>query len=161
MMAFRPPIKSERVNFYRKKELRLWHILKNVCQQVIEGKKHPGAKNKIWKSSNDLYKACKYVLNHFDALTVYTTNPELFSENNCMERNLRMEKIIEDSSKFRSSLEGRAALDILRTIIATCSAAEIPFEVYLKDIMQTPKKIIEAEADKYIPFQYRNLQKSA
>src|SRR5690606_10537445 len=101
-----------------------------VCEHVLEGKQHPCAKNRIWKRKSALYAATKYIIRHYTDLTVYLDHPDLFAENNATERGLRQEKTIEDAAKFRFSEQGRVALDIIRSLIATCRAAEIDFNKY-------------------------------
>ena len=63
--------------------------------------------------------------------------------NNGCERALRIEKCMLNSSKFSKTKGGRATLDILRTINATCTAASLDLTDYLiyvychKDLIET------------------------
>ena len=100
----------------------------------------------IWPPNTELNKACNYVVNHFQELTEYLGNAHLHYTNNGIERALRIEKCMLSSSKFRKTRNGRAALDILRTINATCTVAKIDLTDYIRyvfnhlsDLQKNPK----------------------
>ncbi|MDQ3230469.1 MAG: transposase [Pseudobdellovibrionaceae bacterium] len=149
--AFAEDITSERILRYRRKERFIWAIIRDVCEHVVGGKKHHFAKNKIWKSKTHLYKAAKYVLDHFNELTVYLDYPYLFAENNAIERSLRIEKAIQDAAKFRNAEEGRIALDVIRSVISTCRAAEVDFEWFLTEVLKTNRETIAKNPADYLP----------
>lgn len=117
---------------------KIWLALKNRCSAAINGKAPSTATLRAgfpltqWPPSTDLYKAANYVINNFKELTVYLDKPELEFTNNSQERALRIEKCMLNASKFSKTKGGRAALDILRTINATCTAAELDFTDYLR-----------------------------
>jgi len=90
----------------------------------------------IWPPTTELYTACRYVINHFDELTRYLSNPHLQYTNNGIERALRIEKCMLSGSKFRKTRNGRAVLDVLRTINATCTAAKIDLTVYIRYVFK-------------------------
>jgi hypothetical protein len=48
---------------------------------------------------------------------------------------LRTEKLIENSSMFRQTLEGRFVLDIIRTVLQTAVAAGVPAHDYLTSVL--------------------------
>ena len=130
----------------------VWQALKNRCIAATTGE-IPGRatyrKNcgpQIWPPSTELHTACRYVIKHFDELTRYLENPYLHYTNNESERALRVEKCMLSSSKFRKTRNGRAVLDVLRSINATCTAAKIDLTVYLRyvfkhlpDLRENPK----------------------
>jgi hypothetical protein len=61
---------------------------------------------------------------------------------------LRLEKLIEASSLFRTTLEGRFALDIMRTVLQTAVAARAPLQDYLLSVLRTaPQDVAAAPAD--------------
>ena len=130
----------------------VWQTLKNRCIAATTGEISGRAtyrKNcgpQIWPPSTELHTACRYVIKHFEELTRYLTNPYLRYTNNGIERALRIEKCMLSSSKFRKTRNGRAVLDVLRTINATCTAAKIDLTVYLRyafkhlhDLRENPK----------------------
>ena len=52
---------------------------------------------------------------------------------------------------FRKSIEGRAVLDILRTILQTAVAAGAPPHAYLVDVLRADPADIEARPERYTP----------
>jgi hypothetical protein len=63
-------------------------------------------------------------------------DPRLDLTNNFSERMLRLEKLIEASSLFRTSLEGRFALDIMRSVLQTAVAARAPLQEYILSVLR-------------------------
>jgi len=102
-----------------------------------------------WSKATTLGTAGRYIINHFDALTAYLDDPRLEPTNNLRERMLRMEKLIEGSSMFRKSLEGRFGLDIVRTILQTAVAANAPVHEYLVSVLRAKDEEIAARPAHY------------
>lgn len=116
----------------------IWIAIKNRCEATFTGRfickfpmKEKSGPN-IWPPGTELCKACKYIINNFEELTLYLKIPELKYTNNGSERAVRIEKCMLSSSKFRKTRNGRAVLDVLRTINATVTAAGIDLTDYLK-----------------------------
>ena len=84
-----------------------------------------------FSSETDLGEGARYLIRHFDELTLYLTEPKLRHTNDMSERLLRPEKQIQSLSLFRNSLAGRFALDIVRTTIQTSIAAKVNAARYL------------------------------
>ena len=104
---------------------KMWERLKETCVTLAQR----------WTKATPLGSAARYILKHYERLTAYLSNPRLEATNNLRERMLRTEKLIEKSSLFRQSIEGRVVLDILRTILQTVPSAEpIPLRVRLSRI---------------------------
>lgn len=120
----------------------IWCALRNRCIAVTTGQipgratYRRGSSPDIWPPGTELNRAAMYVINHFEALTLYLKHPELEYTNNGSERALRIEKCMIDSSKFRKTKRGRVTLDILRTINATCTAAGIDLTDYLRFVFK-------------------------
>ncbi len=121
---------------------RLWNSIRKLAEEMTEK----------WSKATKLGAAARYIITHFDKLTAYLSNPRIEATNNHRERMLRTEKLIEKSSMFRRSLEGRFALDIIRTIIQTCIAAGVSPYNYLIAIMKTDSNEIAASPEKYTPY---------
>lgn len=132
---------------------KLWQALKNRCEAAIIGENKTrfaikdGYPARLWPKGTDLYSAANYIIKNFDALTLYLENPYLSYTNNISERAIRIEKLMLQASKFRKNRKGRAILDILRTINATCAAAQIDVTEYLiyyfthqKQAQENPKE---------------------
>jgi hypothetical protein len=120
---------------------KIWDRIKRACTSMAER----------WTKATPLGAAARYVLKHFDRLTAYLDNPRLDPTNNLRERLLRPEKLIEKSAMFRKSIEGRAVLDILRTILQTAVAAGVPPHAYLVDVLKASPADIEAHPERYTP----------
>lgn len=131
----------------------IWEAMRNRCIAAITGEVKSGGtypkdiKPDIWPPGTDLYKACNYVINNYEALTAYLTTPELSYTNNKVERGLRIEKSMLDSSKFRQNRVGRVMMDILRTINATCAAAGVDPDQYLPIALRDPEATLQNPAD--------------
>jgi hypothetical protein len=134
-----------------------WQAIHNRCVAattgVVPGKftYRKGDGPDVWPPGSELYIACRYVIKHFSELTVYLDHPQLQYTNNASERGLRVEKCMLSSSKFRKTRDGRAFLDILRTINATCTAAKIEIEKYIMHISNNMDKVLENPED-YTPY---------
>jgi len=83
---------------------RLWEEIREVATKI-------GSR---WSKESKLGAGARYVIYHYDKLTAYLDDPRLQPTNNMQERMLRTEKLIENSSMFRRSIEGRFVLDIIR-----------------------------------------------
>jgi hypothetical protein len=55
------------------------------------------------------------------------------------------------NSKFRKTRKGRAVLDILRTINATCTAAEVELEDYLQYVFTHEEEMIR-NPEQFTPY---------
>ena len=64
---------------------------------------------------------------------------------------LRTEKLIEGSSMFRKSLEGRFVLDVVRTILQTAVAARAPAHEYLVSVLRTSEDEIAKHPERFTP----------
>ena len=143
---------------YRKRyALKVWSILRRRCIAVTTGELtgrytyRKWTEPQIWPPGTELYKAAQYVIKHFDELTLYTTNAHLQYTNNGSERALRIEKCMLSSSKFRKTRNGRAVLDVLRTINATCAAAKIEIADYLVYVFKHRHEIKD-QPEKFTPY---------
>ena len=104
-----------------------------------------------WSKATKLGAGARYILNHYDKLTAYLDDPRLEATNNLRERMLRTEKLIEGSSMFRRSLEGRFALDVVRTVMQTAVAAGVPVHEYLESVLRADAEVIAAHPERFTP----------
>ena len=105
----------------------------------------------VWSKGTKLGTAARYIINHFEALTAYLDDPRIEATNNLRERMLRMEKLIEGSSMFRRSLEGRFALDVVRSVLQTTVAAGVPVHEYLVSVLRTSHEELAKHPDRFTP----------
>ena len=68
---------------------------------------------------------------------------------------LRLEKLIESSSMFRSTLEGRFVLDVVRSILQTAVAADVPVREYLVSVLRASEEEISAQPWRFTPRAWR------
>jgi hypothetical protein len=104
-----------------------------------------------WSKGTSLGAGARYIIKHYDKLTAYLENPHLDQNNNLRERMLRTEKLIESSSMFRRSLEGRFALDVIRTVMQTAVASGVPVHQYLVSILRADADEISRHPEKFTP----------
>jgi len=119
----------------------LWEQIREIAQKL----------EKRWSKATKLGTAARYILNHYDKLTAYLDDPRLEPTNNMRERMLRTEKLIENSSMFRKSLEGRFVLDIIRTVLQTSVAAGVPIHEYLVSVLREDPDEIAKNPERYTP----------
>jgi hypothetical protein len=105
----------------------------------------------VWSKGTKLGTAARYIIKHFEELTAYLDDPRLEATNNLRERMLRMEKLIEGSSLFRRSLEGRFVLDVVRSVLQTAVAAGVPVHQYLLSVLRTSHNEIAKHPDRFTP----------
>jgi len=122
----------------------IWKALRNRCIAATTGtspgrytfKSDDDFAPDVWPPGTELYRAAQYVINHYAELTLYLDNPFLKFTNNGSERALRIEKCFLSSSKFSKTRLGRAVVDVLRTINATCTAAGLDLADYLRYVFK-------------------------
>ena len=104
-----------------------------------------------WSKATKLGAGARYILKHYDKLTAYLDDPHLEPTNNLRERMLRTEKLIEKSSMFRRTLEGRFALDIVRTVMQTAVAAGVPVHAYIEAVLRADADEVAAHPERFTP----------
>lgn len=129
---------------------KVWAAVRKRCEAVVRGETVYGY---FWPKTSELYIACQYIIKHYGELTRYIEDPRLPSNNNLSERVLRWDKIMQDSSKFRMTEAGRLHIDILRTIVHTCSAADVELKDYLLFVFKHRAALAE-NPGQYTPYAY-------
>lgn len=107
-----------------------------------------------WPRTTELGQAARYLLRHYDTLTYYLSDPRVAASNNLSERMLRMEKLISNNSMFRQSLEGRFALDVMRTVLQTAIAADVELRAYIIWVLQMPADAVAADPAAFTPMAF-------
>lgn len=128
----------------------LWESIKAVAIKMA----------KAWTKATPLGAGARYIIKHYDRLIAYLRDPRLEATNNLRERLLRPEKLIEKSSMFRLTIEGRVVLDILRTVLQTAVAAGVPAHNYLVDVMRANPDDVAASPEKYTPLAWAKRQEA-
>ena len=126
---------------------KVWDTILEYCQMV----------SKKWSQKTKLGLASRYVEKNFDRLTAYLANPRVDLTNNFSERMLRAEKLIQASSLFRTTLEGRFALDIVRTVTQTAIASDVDVKEYLMFVLKSNPTDVRENPEKYLPKVFREM----
>jgi hypothetical protein len=104
-----------------------------------------------WSRETKLGEGARYITRNFAKLTAYLDDPRLEPTNNFSERMLRLEKLIEASSLFRTTLEGRFALDIMRSVLQTAVAAHAPLQEYILSVLRASPADVAAAPTQFTP----------
>jgi hypothetical protein len=120
---------------------RLWEQIRQIATEL----------ESRWSKDSRLGAGARYIIKHYDKLTAYLDDPRLQPSNNLQERMLRTEKLIENSSLFRRSLEGRFVLDIIRTVMQTAVAAGVPVNQYLVSVLRSDPDEIAEHPERFTP----------
>jgi hypothetical protein len=119
----------------------MWEQIKQLAEQM----------STTWSPQTKLGEGARYITRNYDKLTSYLDDPRLSLTNNFSERMLRMEKLIEGGSLFRTSLEGRFALDIMRSVLQTAVAAHAPLKPYLLAVLRAPPDEVASNPERFTP----------
>lgn len=118
-----------------------WNRIIEICEEFVLK----------YSSTNPLGKGARYVLRHKDALTLHLTRTDLPISNNLTERLVRFERLNERNTYGCKTLEGRARMDVLRTVLTTAEFAKVDINMYLMKILISPEKDVENHPEKYTP----------
>lgn len=122
----------------------MWEEIKELAMDMAER----------WSNATKLGIAARYILRHYPKLTAYLQNPMISISNDFSERMLRMENLIEANALFRTSLEGRFALDINRSILQTAIAARAPLQDYVAHVLRASPQEVEANPEAFTALAY-------
>lgn len=104
--------------------------------------------------NSSIGKAAKYLLNHWEALTLFLRKPGVPLDNNICERALKKFVRLRKNSLFYKTPFGALVGDVLLTLIhTTVENGENPFE-YLT-ALQTNKDAVAADPASWLPWRYR------
>jgi hypothetical protein len=124
--------------------LNMWEMIQGTCKLLLPR----------WSAKTPLGDGARYVLRHYDKLTYYLGDPRLAPSNNFAERMLRIEKLIQNNALFRQTLNGRFALDIMRTVLQTATAAGVDPQVYLLWVLRAPPDVVAREPQQFTPLAF-------
>lgn len=120
----------------------LWENILHECKSIAEKS----------SASTGLGEAARYVIRNYEALTAHLSDPRLPHTNDQSERLIRPEKQIQAAANFRNTIEGRTALDIIRSLIQTCSAAEVNAADYLNWVLRGDDSEILNDPGSFTPY---------
>ena len=122
----------------------LWEDIKELAQTMTQK----------WSKGTKLGAAARYIIRHYDKLTLYLKNPVIYLSNDFSERMLRMENLIQNNALFRNTLEGRFALDINRSILQTAIAARAPLQEYINYVLRAHPDEVMANPSLFTALKY-------
>ena len=105
----------------------------------------------VWSNLTPLGKGIRYIINNYENLTLYLSNPKLCPTNNDSENLLRWEALADASSFGCDSIEGRMRCDIIRSALATCAFGRVDARKYLLFILLAPPELIDEHPDLFTP----------
>ena len=135
--SFKEKIRSDTVNG----SMSFWNDLKILCESMLDK----------WSPATSLGEGIRYVLSHFEQLTLYCRDPRLPLSNDLSERLLRFEKLMDRSSFGRETIEGRARYDVIRSFYQSSLCTGIDPAFALLEVLITPSEIVSASPKKYTP----------
>lgn len=140
---------------------RVWSIILDRCQQLSGEIPRRGDSKHFyrWPPDSDIFKGARYIIRNYQVLTEYLENPQVFLTNNLCERLLRREKMIINGSKFRKNETGRITFDVLQTMVATCTAAEVKLRQYIPYVWKH-RDDLDINPQLYTPLAFAKLQSS-
>lgn len=125
----------------------LWEVIRLQCVALAER----------WPKGTPVGKAARFVITHFDKLTVHTKHAHMPDNNTLSERMLRPEKLMHGASLFRWSIDGRAAWNVVRGIYQTCSLVGVDFRAYLRHVLIARPEDVAANPDAFTPLAFSRL----
>lgn len=99
--------------------------------------------------------AINYMINHWEALTLFLRVPGAPLDNNVVERGLKMAIRHRKNSLFFKTERGALVGDLFMSLIHTCRLNGINAFTYLTAIAQHPEKVAAAPAD-WLPWNYHD-----
>jgi transposase len=137
---------QERLSFHQQHSLPLMDSLHQWCGQQFEERKV--------EPNSGLGKAIKYLLNHWQKLTLFLREPGAPLDNNICERALKKAILHRKNALFYRTLNGARVGDLFMSLIHTaelCGAN--PFD-YLTELLRHPRELVQAPSC-WMPWNYR------
>jgi hypothetical protein len=104
--------------------------------------------------NSSLGQAIKYLLNHWEPLTLFLRRPGVPLDNNLCERALKMAIRHRKNSLFYKTQHGADVGDVYMSLIHTCYFAGVDPRDYLTQ-MQRHEQQVQAEPAHWLPWNYR------
>jgi len=109
---------------------------------------------RLVEPNSGLGKALRYLIKHWDALTLFLRKAGAPLDNNLCEQVLKRAILHRKSSMFYKTVKGAEVGDIYMSLIHTCRLCDVnPFE-YLKALQQHAQDVISHPA-RWLPWNYR------
>jgi hypothetical protein len=109
---------------------------------------------RLVEPNSGLGKALRYLIRHWDELTLFLRKAGAPLDNNLCEQALKRAILHRKGSMFYKTVKGAEVGDIYMSLIHTCRLCDVnPFE-YLKALQQNAQDVIR-HAARWLPWNYR------
>jgi hypothetical protein len=137
---------EERLQFHQARSQATMTALKNWLNQQFD--------EKLVEPNSALGTAIKYMLKHWDKLTLFLRKAGAPLDNNICERALKKAIIHRKNSLFFKTQNGARIGDLYMSLIHTCELNQVnPFD-YLTELMSHPEDVA-ANPERFMPWNYR------
>jgi hypothetical protein len=137
---------EERLLFHQARSQPAMTALKNWLNQQFD--------EKLVEPNSALGTAIKYMLKHWDKLTLFLRKAGAPLDNNICERALKKAIIHRKNSLFFKTQNGARIGDLYMSLIHTCELNQVnPFD-YLTELMSHPEEVA-AHPERFMPWNYR------
>ena len=100
-------------------------------------------------------KAIRYLLRHYDKLTLFCVEPGALVDNNRMEETLKMPIRNRKTAHFFKTVNGAGIGNVITSVIATSVRAEINIFEYLT-VLQRYHEAVKASPEDFLPWNYQD-----
>lgn len=136
-----------RLRFHRTQSGPIMDTLQSWCRRQFEDRRV--------EPNSALGKAIAYLLNHWEALTLFLRQAGAPLDNNICERALKLCILHRKNALFYRSLNGAHVGDIFMSLIHTCQLSDVnPFD-YLTELHRHAKDL-SVNPSKWMPWNYRD-----
>jgi transposase len=137
---------AQRLSFHQQHSLSVMDGLERWIAEQFD--------KRLVEPNSGLGKALKYLINHWDALTLFLRKVGAPLDNNLCEQVLKRAIIHRKGSLFYKTLRGAQVGDIYMSLIHTCRLGNVnPFD-YLNALQQRAQEVIDAPA-RWLPWNFR------
>jgi hypothetical protein len=112
-------------------------------------------KTKQVEPNSDLGQALRYMIGHWNELTLFLRKADAPLDNNICERGLKRAILHRKNSMFYKTLNGAEAGDVYMSLIHTCELCHVNPFVYLQALQVHAKEVI-AHAALWLPWNYHD-----
>jgi transposase len=137
---------AQRLSFHQQHSLSIMDGLERWMAEQFD--------KRLVEPNSGLGKALKYLINHWDALTLFLRKVGAPLDNNVCERALKRAIIHRKGSLFYKTVRGAQVGDIYMSLIHTCRLCDVnPFD-YLNALQQRAQEVVDAPA-RWLPWNFR------
>ena len=138
---------SRRLEFHQQESKVVMDELRNWLVEQFEEKKV--------EPNSSLGKAIKYMLNHWEELTLFLRVEGAPLDNNIVERSLKMVILNRKNAYFYRTQNGADVGDIFMSIIQTCKFETVNAFEYLT-VLQKYALLVKVNPSEWLPWNYKN-----